>query len=99
MNDSEQDTEFWQQKLEELKVEHRDLDDVIARVGEDAPFGQIRIQRLKKRTIYLRLWLTITFRANPMVDLFMKMNSNNRILIKCRYNLILTILDDKEIND
>ncbi len=54
MNGSEQDTDFWSQKLEELRDEHRDLDDVIARVAEEAPFDQIRIQRLKKRKLSLR---------------------------------------------
>lgn len=54
MNGSEQDTDFWSQKLEELRHEHRDLDDVIARVAEEAPFDQIRIQRLKKRKLSLR---------------------------------------------
>ena len=54
MSDTDQDTEHWQQKLEELRIEHRDLDDVIARVAEDAPFDQIRIQRLKKRKLMLR---------------------------------------------
>lgn len=42
------------QKLEELKVEHRDLDDIIDRVNEEAPFDQIRMQRLKKRKLALR---------------------------------------------
>ena len=41
-------------KLEELRVEHRDLDDMIARVGEEAPFDQLRMQRLKKRKLALR---------------------------------------------
>jgi hypothetical protein len=54
MNGSEQDTDQWQQKLEDLRVEHRDLDDVISRVAEEAPFDQIRIQRLKKRKLILR---------------------------------------------
>lgn len=54
MNGSEQDTDFWSQKLKELRDEHRDLDDVIARVAEEAPFDQIRIQRLKKRKLSLR---------------------------------------------
>lgn len=42
------------QHLEELRTEHRDLDDVIARVGEDAPFDQLRVQRLKKRKLALK---------------------------------------------
>ena len=41
-------------KLAALRVEHRDLDDVIARVNEEAPFDQLRMQRLKKRKLALR---------------------------------------------
>ena len=41
-------------KLEELRTEHRDLDDVIARVTEEAPFDQLRVQRLKKRKLMLK---------------------------------------------
>ena len=41
-------------KLEELRVEHRDLDDLIARVNEEAPFDQLRMQRFKKRKLALR---------------------------------------------
>jgi hypothetical protein len=35
-------------------VEHRDLDDVIARIAEQAPFDQLRLQRLKKRKLALK---------------------------------------------
>ncbi len=41
-------------KLEELRSEHRDLDDVIARMAEAAPFDQLQIQRLKKRKLMLK---------------------------------------------
>ena len=41
-------------KLEELRTEHRDLDAVIARVAEGAPFDQIQLQRLKKRKLVLK---------------------------------------------
>lgn len=41
-------------RLNELKTEHRDLDDVIARVQEHAPFDQLRLQRLKKRKLVLK---------------------------------------------
>ncbi len=41
-------------KLEALRSEHRDLDAVIARVGESAPFDQIQLQRLKKRKLILK---------------------------------------------
>ena len=42
------------QKIEELKEEHRDLDDVIARVQEDVPFDQLKVQRFKKRKLVLK---------------------------------------------
>lgn len=41
-------------QLEELRSEHRDLDDVIARLTETAPFNQLQIQRLKKRKLWLK---------------------------------------------
>jgi len=41
-------------KLEELRSEHQDLDDVIARISEDAPFDQLQLQRLKKRKLVLK---------------------------------------------
>ncbi|MFO0988316.1 MAG: YdcH family protein [Alphaproteobacteria bacterium] len=37
-----------------MRTEHRDLDDVIARVTEEAPFDQLRVQRLKKRKLMLK---------------------------------------------
>lgn len=41
-------------KLEELRSEHRDLDDVIQRLAETSPFNQLQIQRLKKRKLGLK---------------------------------------------
>lgn len=43
-----------QRKLEDLRVEHRDLDDVIARLSQDAPFDQLQLKRLKKRKLALK---------------------------------------------
>lgn len=48
------DKEELQQKLEELMSEHRDLDDVIARITEEVPFDQLQVQRLKKRKLQLK---------------------------------------------
>jgi hypothetical protein len=45
-------------KLEELRSEHRDLDDVIARLQEAAPFNQLQLQRLKKRKLLLKDQIT-----------------------------------------
>ena len=41
-------------KLFEKRSEHRDLDDVIARLNETAPFDQLQLQRLKKRKLMLK---------------------------------------------
>jgi hypothetical protein len=41
-------------KLAELRSEHRDLDDIIARVQESQPFDQLQLQRLKKRKLALK---------------------------------------------
>ena len=41
-------------KLEELRTEHRDMDDVIARINLEVPFDQIQLQRLKKRKLVLK---------------------------------------------
>ncbi|HZH27977.1 MAG TPA: DUF465 domain-containing protein [Azospirillaceae bacterium] len=49
---SEQD--LLRAKLEELTVEHRDLDDVIARLTEQGPLDQLQLQRLKKRKLALK---------------------------------------------
>ena len=43
-----------QRRLDVLKVEHRDLDDVIARLAQDAPFDQLQLKRLKKRKLALK---------------------------------------------
>jgi hypothetical protein len=48
------DRETLKAKLAALKTEHRDLDDVIARLGERAPFDQLQLQRLKKRKLMLK---------------------------------------------
>ena len=54
----EEQREILKRKLEELRTEHRDLDDVIARVTEEAPFDQLRVQRLKKRKLMLKDQIT-----------------------------------------
>ncbi len=49
-----QSEEQIQHRLEQLRMEHRDLDDVIARLAEEAPFDQLQVQRLKKRKLVLK---------------------------------------------
>src|SRR5690606_18938772 len=41
-------------RLERLRLEHRDLDDVIERLVEHVPFDQLQLQRLKKRKLLLK---------------------------------------------
>jgi hypothetical protein len=53
-HDNDDNIEALRQRLAELKSEHRDLDDVIAHIGETAPFDQIQIKRLKKRKLLLK---------------------------------------------
>lgn len=48
------DKEELLRRLEALQSEHRDLDDVIDRISDEAPFDQLQIQRLKKRKLVLR---------------------------------------------
>ena len=49
---SEKDTLL--KKLEDLRSEHRDLDDVIARLTEQSAYNQLQLQRLKKRKLMLK---------------------------------------------
>ena len=51
---SEPGQEAPQHRLNELRSEHRDLDDVIARISESQPFDQLQVQRLKKRKLGLK---------------------------------------------
>jgi hypothetical protein len=41
-------------KLKELRIEHRDLDDVIDRLGFDPSVDQLELRRLKKRKLLLK---------------------------------------------
>jgi len=48
------DVETLKAKLAALKMEHRDLDDIISRVADTGPFDQLQMQRLKKRKLMLK---------------------------------------------
>ncbi|MBV8576136.1 MAG: DUF465 domain-containing protein [Acetobacteraceae bacterium] len=52
------DTEALKAKLAALKIEHRDLDEVIARLAERTPVDQLELQRLKKRKLLLKDQIT-----------------------------------------
>lgn len=42
------------QKLRELRIAHRDLDDVIARLSMDMHVDELQLKRLKKRKLALK---------------------------------------------
>ncbi|MEP4378980.1 MAG: DUF465 domain-containing protein [Alphaproteobacteria bacterium] len=48
------DQDALRHRLGELLSEHRDLDDVIARITDEQPFDQLQVQRLKKRKLGLK---------------------------------------------
>lgn len=54
------DTEAFKntRKLKELRVAHRDLDDVIARLSMDIDVDQLQLRRLKKRKLLLKDMIT-----------------------------------------
>ncbi|HWG76500.1 MAG TPA: YdcH family protein [Steroidobacteraceae bacterium] len=42
------------QQLRDLRIEHRDLDDVIARLSMDLHIDELQLKRLKKRKLVLK---------------------------------------------
>lgn len=48
------ETEDMQERLVSLRLEHRDLDDVIVRIADGTPSNQLQVKRLKKRKLMLK---------------------------------------------
>lgn len=48
------DQDILREKLQALKIEHRDLDEIIQRLSDGSAFDQLQLQRLKKRKLLLR---------------------------------------------
>lgn len=48
------DVEALRAKIEKLKVEHRELDEAIARFADTSPLDPVHLQRLKKRKLALK---------------------------------------------
>ena len=42
------------ERIDQLHVEHRDLDDVICRLSQNPIQDQLQLQRLKKRKLFLK---------------------------------------------
>ncbi|HUX24643.1 MAG TPA: DUF465 domain-containing protein [Burkholderiales bacterium] len=58
MDDDEALQAALRQRINELRTEHDDLDDAIARLSENLLPDQLRVQRLKKRKLLLKDQLT-----------------------------------------
>lgn len=46
--------ENYEKQLVELRIEHRDLDDVVARLIKDPLVDELELKRLKKRKLMLK---------------------------------------------
>jgi hypothetical protein len=64
----EPDSEALRSKLAELRTEHRDLDDVIERLSQDAAVDQLLLKRLKKRKLLIKDMMT-RIESQPIPDL------------------------------
>lgn len=55
-DDEKVDTELFKrvQQLRELRIEHRDLDDVISRLAMDLYVDEVQLRRLKKRKLLIK---------------------------------------------
>ena len=57
------------ERLEALRVEHRDLDDVIERMAQGPYIDQLQIRRLKKRKLQIKDFIAlIESRLIPDLD-------------------------------
>ena len=45
-------------RIEELKTEHRDLDDVLKRLSDDRNADELQVRRLKKRKLQIKDTIT-----------------------------------------
>lgn len=59
-DDEKVDTELFRriQRLRELRIEHRDLDDVISRLTLDLYVDEVQLRRLKKRKLLIKDQIT-----------------------------------------
>ena len=48
------DGEVLRQRIDQMHLEHRDLDDVISRLSINPIQDQLQLQRLKKRKLFLK---------------------------------------------
>jgi hypothetical protein len=55
--------------IADLREEHRDLDEAIARLADDGSVDQLRLRRMKKRKLKLKDWIAyLESRLIPDLD-------------------------------
>ncbi|MGB8338108.1 MAG: YdcH family protein [Burkholderiales bacterium] len=55
----DEEIEAIKQRILELTIEHRDLDDVIDRLSKDSVIDQLQMRRLKKRKLAIKDEITL----------------------------------------
>jgi len=56
---TEEEIKSIKERIEQLKVEHRDLDSVIARLPQDPDCDELQLRRLKRRKLLLKDQITL----------------------------------------
>ena len=56
---TQEETELVRSRLEDLRIEHRDLDHVIERLSHGQKLDELQMQRLKKRKLLLKDQISI----------------------------------------
>ncbi len=51
---TEEELEVIRQRVHELKLEHRDLDEAIEQLNQSGTFEELKIKRMKKRKLRLK---------------------------------------------
>jgi hypothetical protein len=51
---TDEEARFLRVKIEVLKIEHRDLDDIIERLSRDPNLDELQLRRLKRRKLLLK---------------------------------------------
>lgn len=54
MDQDEDEVRAISERIEQLKIEHRDLDQVIAHLMESATYDELHMRRLKRRKLLLK---------------------------------------------
>jgi len=51
---SDEEADALRRRIEDLKIEHRDLDEIIDRLSRDNTSDELQLRRLKKRKLHIK---------------------------------------------